>query len=135
MKLNKKFLSFWFVLCFSLYAGAAHALHTLIAVAAQTAVADAPISLKVESAPYFLLFDHEGRFLRALPNSAVGNLANTASLLAKNKVTVLVGGGFNSQALELLAASSIIPIRKQGNASAAVTALLQCETPDPKTKK
>jgi predicted Fe-Mo cluster-binding NifX family protein len=95
---------------------------TLIAVAASANNSNAKISPVVAKASHFLLFDHDGNFIRAIK----AKMPVTPNLV-KQGVTVVVAEEFNRNQLDNLTAQGIIPIHKSGKAGAVVKAFLQCE--------
>lgn len=115
--------------CLPMLAQAEKAPDTLIAVASSAGGAGAKISPTVAKASHFLLFDHDGQFLRAIK----AKKPVTPSLV-KQGVTVVVAEEFNRSQLDNLTAQGIIPIHKSGKANEVVKDFLQCE-PEPDAEK
>jgi len=105
---------------------------TLIAVATEQMPEIAEIHAQISQAPYFLLFNHEGVFLRSLslPTKAQGNIGEVSKFLVQQQVTVLIAAHYDENDLNSLTAHDIIPIERQGSAIDEVVRLLQCE-PNP----
>jgi len=95
---------------------------TLIAVAATANSVNAKISPAISKASHFLLFDHNGRFLRGIKAQSPA----TDSLI-KQGVTVIVAQEFNRKQLDSLTSEGIIPIHKAGQAGNVIKDFLRCE--------
>lgn len=103
-------------------------INAVIAVAANGDNQNSAIT-NAANAPYFLLFNNEGKFLKAVSNSNKGNAGDAAATLAKQGATVLVANGFDRASLEAISAQDVIPMKKTGAISKAVQSLVDCEEP------
>lgn len=114
---------------------AAEAPDTLIAVAAEEATEAAEIHTQISQAPHFLLFAHDGSFLKSvpLPSKIQGKRDALSQFLVEQQVTLLIAAHYDENDLNSLTAHDIIPIERQGVALDEVMRLLQCE-PKPPTE-
>ena len=96
----------------------------IIAVAADSASTDAPISMHAARAPFYLLYDENGRFLNAIENpfsnTERGAAPRTTEFLLTHEVDILVAGEFGERFIELLQDNNISTVVTQGTASNAI---------------
>jgi predicted Fe-Mo cluster-binding NifX family protein len=103
-------------------------INTVIAVAANGNNQSSAIT-SATKASFFLLFNSEGNFLRAVENKNQGDAGEAAASLAKQGATILVANGFDRASLEAISAQDVIPMKKTGAISTAVQSLVVCEEP------
>lgn len=106
-------------------------IYTKIAVAANGESQNSAISSATDAA-FFLLFNNEGEFLKAIANTNKGNAGHAASTVAKQGATILVAKGFDRASLEAITAQDVIPMKKTGSIAKAVQSLVVCEEPEKK---
>ncbi len=99
-----------------------------IAVATMTPEVDAPVAKHAARAPYYLLFDKQGEFLKAVPNpfSEVdrGAAPKAARLLAGMGASVLAAGDFGPRFVSELEERGIGIVRRTGQVSDIVSQLI-----------
>jgi predicted Fe-Mo cluster-binding NifX family protein len=124
-----------FLICLSLFLNTTLAqaadINAIIAVAANGNNQSSAITSATQ-APYFLLFNSEGQFLKAISNQHKGSAGDAASVLAKQGATILVANGFDRASLEAISAQDVIPMKKTGSITKAVQSLTACEEPEKK---
>jgi|WetSurMetagenome_2_1015567.scaffolds.fasta_scaffold07707_3 hypothetical protein len=124
-----------FFICLSLFLSVtitqAADVNTLIAVAANGNNQSSAITSATKAA-FFLLFNSEGNFLKAVANHNQGDVGEAAANLAKQGATILVANGFDRASLEAISAQDVIPMKKTGAISKAVQSLVTCEEPEKK---
>ncbi|WP_455222240.1 NifB/NifX family molybdenum-iron cluster-binding protein [Kaarinaea lacus] len=95
-----------------------------IAIAADTANSDAPISMNAARAPCYLVFDEDGKLLDTVSNpySSVEKCVapRTARFLRQHHINTLVAGDFGDRFVELLKQHHISTIVSHGPASDAI---------------
>ncbi|MEY3219851.1 MAG: hypothetical protein RIT27_1208 [Pseudomonadota bacterium] len=104
---------------------------TIIAVAA-TGNSQKSIITTATNAPFFLLFNNEGDFLKAIANQHKGEVGESAADLAKHGTTVLVASSFDRASLEAITAQDVIPVKKRGAVAKAIQSMTACEEPEKK---
>jgi len=124
-----------FLICLSLFLNTTFAqaadINAIIAVAANGNNQSSAIT-SATKASFFLLFNNEGNFLKAIANKNQGDAREAAANLAKQGATILVANGFDRASLEAISAQDVIPIKKTGAISKAVQSLVVCEEPEKK---
>lgn len=99
-----------------------------IAVATMTPEVDAPIAKHAARASYYLLFDTQGEFLKAVPNPFAevdrGAAPKAARLLASKGASVLAAGDFGSRFVSELEERGIGIVRRTGQVSDIVSQLI-----------
>jgi predicted Fe-Mo cluster-binding NifX family protein len=106
-------------------------INAIIAVAANGNNQSSAIT-SATKASFFLLFNSEGNFLKAIANNSQGDAGEAAANLAKQGTTILVANGFDRASLEAISAQDVIPMKKTGSINKAVQSLVVCEEPEKK---
>ena len=92
-----------------------------VAVAANGQEKSSQVSMEAGRAPYYLIFDLDGKLFEAVANpyagAASGAGGNTADFLAEKKVNMVIAGRFGSKMAAALKTADIKYIEKQGNVS------------------
>ncbi len=100
-----------------------------IAVAAQSNAEAAKISDKAGRAPYFLIFDCKGAFIKAIKNPAQGQRgrasASVTALLKKESVKTFIAGKFGSKMETDLQTAGIEYSSHSGTANEVVSDILK----------
>jgi predicted Fe-Mo cluster-binding NifX family protein len=99
-----------------------------IAVAANGAGPEAPVSPQLASSPFFLVFDQQGNVCEIIENpykSAEMPGPSVVNFLAEKGVTIVVAGDFGPKILEVLKAKQIWPVPFKGSAQEAVRTVLK----------
>lgn len=129
---TRKLQTLYFIISFFLLfilVSVAQAEKVKIGVAAFQSGKDAQISEQVGRAPYFLIFDSQGRFVEALenPSANVRSGAGTAAtaFLAGKGVTLLIGGTFGPKMKRALQDHQIEYFEHKGVAHEVVKSYLQ----------
>lgn len=124
-----------FLICLSLFLNTTVAqaadVNAIIAVAANGNNQSSAIT-SATKATFFLLFNSEGNFLKAVANKNQGDAGEAAASLAKQGATILVANGFDRASLEAISAQDVIPMKKTGAINKAVQSLVVCEEPEKK---
>jgi predicted Fe-Mo cluster-binding NifX family protein len=96
---------------------------TRIAVAADAAQAEAPVSAVAARAPHILIFDASGALVESHPNPAAANPGGAgpalASWLTEKKVGTLIAGEFGAKLAQALKARQIGAVTASGPATQA----------------
>jgi predicted Fe-Mo cluster-binding NifX family protein len=106
-------------------------INAIIAVAANGNNQSSAIT-STTKASFFLLFNSEGNFLKAVANNSQGDAGEAAANLAKQGTTILIANGFDRASLEAISAQDVIPMKKTGSINKAVQSLVVCEEPEKK---
>ncbi len=89
-----------------------------VAVAADGQEKSSQVSMEAGRAPYYLIFDLDGKLFEAVANpyagAARGAGGSTADFLAEKKVNMVIAGRFGSKMAAALKAADIKYIEKQG---------------------
>jgi predicted Fe-Mo cluster-binding NifX family protein len=95
-----------------------------IAIAANTANTDAPVSMNAARAPCYLVFNEEGKLLETVSNpySSMEKCVapRSARLLRQHHINTLVAGDFGDRFVELLQQHHISTVVSQGSVSDAI---------------
>ncbi len=100
-----------------------------IAVAAENSIETSEISDKAGRAPFFLIFDGSGSFLKAIENPAQnqqgGASSSVAALLEKESVKILIAANFGTKMEDNLKAAGIEYHEHSGTAKEVVDTLIK----------
>ncbi|MEX0961069.1 MAG: NifB/NifX family molybdenum-iron cluster-binding protein [Burkholderiales bacterium] len=100
-----------------------------IAVAAEAAHAEAPVSSVAARAPHILIFDASGAMVESHPNPAAANPGGAGPALARwladKKVGTLIAGDFGAKLSPALEEGKIRTVTASGPAAQAVKKVLQ----------
>lgn len=101
----------------------------MIAVASSGQTKDAAISGQAGRAPFFLLFDDQGNFLKSIANPAGDQFRKAgpeaALFLADQRVTLVIAGEFGSKMIQVLEKNHIRYVKKKGIVDHAVQTIIQ----------
>ena len=90
---------------------------------------DSLICQELGRAPFFLLFDHSGMFLKAIKNPAThqpGGISRTVvALLVDNGINVVIADSIGDKMKKALTDQNIQFIKKSGSVHDAITAITQ----------
>jgi len=120
-----KRIMFWLVAAaIVMTAATASAEDTRIAVAAEAAHAEAPISAVAARAPHILIFDANGALTASHPNPAAAEPGSAGPTLARwladQKVGTLIAGDFGAKLTQALEERKIRAVIATGSAARAV---------------
>ncbi len=124
----KQFLYYFFALLLTIPLGTLAAADRL-AVAAEGPEVSASISTRAARAPFYLIFEQDGRLIESLQNTAAeesGGASRTAvELLEQHGVGTLVAGDFGRKMLNALKERKIKHVITTGTAADAVRSLTE----------
>jgi len=100
-----------------------------IAVPSNSSDKNAMINEEMGRAPFFLLFDHTGQFLKAVGNPArnqSGGVSKTVvELLVKNNISVVMGDSIGTKMKQALINHDIQYIQKDGPVYGGIASIIQ----------
>jgi predicted Fe-Mo cluster-binding NifX family protein len=100
-----------------------------IAIATDTANKDAAVSVHAARAPYYLVFDDDGRLLDTISNQyhsvEHGAALEAARLMEEHQINMLVAGNFGERFIDLLEENNIVAVTAQGPVSRVIKNVTQ----------
>jgi predicted Fe-Mo cluster-binding NifX family protein len=120
----KKWIGFLLALLVVFSSNAFAADTSLIAVAADDQKPSAPVSAVAARCRYFLLFDDQGTFGKAIDNPYLSSSGpagkQVVDFLAAKNVKVVIAGEFGKNMLDAMQAKGLTHVQFKGNADEAV---------------